>query len=418
MAPRLKVLMSAYACEPGRGSEPEVGWQWALQAARFHEVTVLTRANNRAVIEAEVAKLAGRQPVPKFIYHDLPPLVMQMKKRVLGVHLYYSLWQRSARKVVAQLLARERFDLLHHLTFVTYRFPTAIWGHGIPCIWGPIAGVEPYPWRLLRVQDIAHCAAEVHRNLINFLQTRRWAALGRRARASTIVLAATPEMEAVLTKWHVRVRLMPAIGVSCPSEVVPITRPAGAPLRLLFSGRLLGWKGLDLALEAVGRLTLPVILRVLGDGPYRSRAQRLAQRLGIANRVIFAGRVSFAEALAAYDEHDVLLFPSLHDSGGFVVIEAMAHGRPVICLDAGGPGLALTGGGGQKIAIGSRNEMIEGIAAAIRRYQEQPALIAEHQAAARRAAVKHYDWNRKGEMLNQLYQEIYSAAKSNRTMRW
>jgi glycosyltransferase involved in cell wall biosynthesis len=35
--------------------------------------------------------------------------------------------------------------------------------------------------------------------------------------------------------------------------------------------------------------------------------------------------------------HDFLLFPSLHDSGGFVVLEALCHGMPVLCLDLGGP---------------------------------------------------------------------------------
>jgi hypothetical protein len=57
---RLNVLLSAYACEPGRGSEPAVGWNTAVELASHHEVWVLTRANNRPQIEA---RLAG-DPVP------------------------------------------------------------------------------------------------------------------------------------------------------------------------------------------------------------------------------------------------------------------------------------------------------------------------------------------------------------------
>ena len=48
----MKILVSAYACEPGKGSEPGAGWLWARAAARRHEVWVLTRANNREAIEA------------------------------------------------------------------------------------------------------------------------------------------------------------------------------------------------------------------------------------------------------------------------------------------------------------------------------------------------------------------------------
>ena len=102
MSQRLKVLMSAYACEPGKGSEPEVGWQWALQMARYHDVTVLTRANNQPAIEFALAALRGRQPLPVFVYHDRSPVMLDLKRRTKSVKLYYLLWQRSARDVVAQ----------------------------------------------------------------------------------------------------------------------------------------------------------------------------------------------------------------------------------------------------------------------------------------------------------------------------
>src|SRR4029077_18277793 len=82
MAQRLKVLISAYACEPGKGSEPEVGWQWALQMARFHDVTVLTRTNNRSAIEAGLEKIKGQQAVPQFVYHDLNSVFVNAKRRL------------------------------------------------------------------------------------------------------------------------------------------------------------------------------------------------------------------------------------------------------------------------------------------------------------------------------------------------
>ncbi len=129
MAQRLKVLMSAYACEPNQGSEPEVGWQWALQMARFHEVTVLTRANNRAGIEAGLASLGDRQPRPRFVYHDRHPFLMAMKRRWKTIQLYYLLWQKSARGVIERLHQAHQYDLMHHVTFAGFRYPVAVWGH-------------------------------------------------------------------------------------------------------------------------------------------------------------------------------------------------------------------------------------------------------------------------------------------------
>jgi hypothetical protein len=85
----LKLLMSAYACEPGKGSEPGVGWRWALEAARLgHEVWTLTRENNRPGIEAALAGLgAGLASRLHFVYYDLPPRLRGWKRNGRGVHL-------------------------------------------------------------------------------------------------------------------------------------------------------------------------------------------------------------------------------------------------------------------------------------------------------------------------------------------
>src|SRR2546423_830893 len=200
MPQRLKVLISAYACEPGKGSEPEVGWQWALQMARFHDVTVLTRDNNRAAIEPELEKFRGQQPVPRFIYHDLHPVFLKLKRRLKLIKGYYVHWQTTARKVVAKLQKAHRFDLLHHVTFAAYRYPTAIWSHGVPSIWGPIGGAESIPGPLLPRDDPASFISESVRNFSNALQTSRYSMLTQRARMTSLILATTVEMQSTLTR--------------------------------------------------------------------------------------------------------------------------------------------------------------------------------------------------------------------------
>src|SRR6267143_6192337 len=95
MPRRLKVLISAYACEPGKGSEPEVGWQLALQMAKFHDITVVTRANNQPTIEKGLAAYEG--PHPQFIYYDLPQWVLALKRRGMWVAIYYFFWQLGVR---------------------------------------------------------------------------------------------------------------------------------------------------------------------------------------------------------------------------------------------------------------------------------------------------------------------------------
>ena len=80
---------------------------------------------------------------------------------------------------------------------------------------------------------------------------------------------------------------------------------------------------------------------IVGDGPARSGLQRLAAELGVNDAVRWVPWVPHAELHEHYYQHDVLLFPSLRDSGGMVVLEALAHGLPVVCTDLGGPGVIV-----------------------------------------------------------------------------
>lgn len=134
----MRILMSAYACCPGRGSEPGVGWNWALQAARFHEVWVLTREKNRNAIEA--ARPENLHPV----YLDLPRWAKFWKQRKWAIWPYYHLWQSAAGRIARHLHRELRFDLAHHATFMSLQ-PGFVASLGVPSIVGPAGGLQQLP---------------------------------------------------------------------------------------------------------------------------------------------------------------------------------------------------------------------------------------------------------------------------------
>ena len=140
---RLKVLMSAYACEPGKGSEPGVGWNTARAMAAHHDIWVITRANNHPAIEAELE----RDPVPNlhFVYYDLPEWLTWWKKGERGLELFYYLWQVAIYFVARKLHAAVGFDLVHHVTFVRYWSPSFVALLPVPFVWGPVGGGEAAP---------------------------------------------------------------------------------------------------------------------------------------------------------------------------------------------------------------------------------------------------------------------------------
>jgi len=410
----MRVLISAYACEPGKGSEPEVGWQWALQMARFHEVTVLTRSNNQPAIEAGLAPLRGKQPLPTFIYHDESRFLRRIKKWPGFTQLYYIIWQSSARELVVRLHKACPFDLLHHVTFAGFRYPAAIWGHGVPCIWGPIGGIESVPIQLLPLSHPISLSIEIARTVHNLIQASPFQILPQRAAASTVVLASTPEMHRVLQRHGFKALLKPTIGLHVQNlPALPAFAPKGA-LKLLFVGKIITLKGVDLALRAAAASGTDATITLLGDGNYLSAARRLAARLGLGDRARFSGRPSREEVLKLYPQFDAFIFPSVHDTGGYAVIEAMSRGLPVICVDYGGPGLAVRENCGSKIPLGSRSAMVQGLAKAIRFYDHDRNKILEHGKAAQQTIINEYDWNRKGEHMNQIYQQAMAMAPHRR----
>jgi len=129
----------------------------------------------------------------------------------------------------------------------------------------------------------------------------------------------------------------PARIVVLPYFTVPPEAPSPLPAepRVLFAGRLFPEKGLDLVVRAVASLPSPVCLDVVGGGPAATGARRLAERLGIGDRVAFHGWQTDLDPY--YRRATVLAVASrLAEPFGIVGIEAGAHARPVVAFDVGG----------------------------------------------------------------------------------
>lgn len=400
--PRLQVLLSAYACEPGKGSEPEVGWQWALQMARFHDVTVLTRANNEPAIVAGLPRDLGTSL--RFVYHDLGATALRLKKHLRWHDAYYRLWQHSARNVIAALCRGSRFDLVHHVTYAGARFPHAVSGHGVRAIWGPVGGFESLPGPLLPWRYPRELCGEALRNAANFWAVQTGIAQ-RRAKAATLTIASTRETAAILQRSGIRHRLLPTIGVHVAD--FPAREPSPSDrLRLLFAGRILYWKGVELAILALHASRTDATLTFAGAGRFTAQARALVEGLRLNDRVHFVGAVPREKLLGMYGDFDAFLYPSLHDTGGFVLLEAMASTLPVICIDYAGPALAVAEGCGVRVPVASREEVIAGLAASIESYASDRTLCRTHGRNARAHVTANFDWQRKGEIMDAIYREV------------
>lgn len=404
MARQLKVLMSAYACEPGKGSEPGVGWNLAVHMARFHHVWVLTRANNRPVIETELAK----RPIPnlQFCYHDLPSWARFWKRGPRGVQPYYYLWQLTAQRVTKRLHKQVCFDLTHHVTFVKYWMPACVAFLDLPFIWGPVGGgvSTPMPfWRDLGINGILY---ETLRTLGRWFGEHDPLVRLTALRAS-VALATTRETATRLSRigaQKVEILLEAALSRDELDRLANMDNPPSRPFRFVYIGRLLPLKGQHLGLQAFAQANLPEAeYWIVGGGPAKNQLVKLAQKLGVYNKVQFWGQLPRADALQKLGQCHVLVHPSLHESGGWACPEAMAAGKPVICLDIGGPAVQVTDECGFKIPTTAPAQTVHDIAAAMSKLYYEPALRVRMGEAARKRAQTHFNWDTKARYLNELY---------------
>lgn len=341
----LRILLSAYACEPGKGSEPSVGWNWALALARRgHQVWVLTRRNNQKTIEPECQHL---EPAIRdrlhFTYYDLPPWASRWKKGGRGVHLYYLLWQWGAYQLAKRKHGEYGFDLVHHVTFVTARQPSFMGGLGIPFILGPVAGGERAPWRLRSGYSWKGWLLDAVRDAANAL-VKLDPLMWRTFAQAELIFVTSSQTRDLMPKryWHkTRIKLAIALDNSEVGETGSVRSTRGTPPRIVYLGRFLYWKGMHLGLVSFAHFLRhhpDARLSMIGGGQDEARWRAIAKQLGIASSIDWVPWMNQEKLADVYREHDVLLFPSLHDSGGMVVLEAMQHGLPVVCLKLGGPG--------------------------------------------------------------------------------
>jgi glycosyltransferase involved in cell wall biosynthesis len=339
----VKVLVSAYACEPGRGSEPGAGWAWARAAGTVHDVWLLTRANNAGPVEAALAAEPGLRITP--VYVDLPPWARFWKRWPMGVQVYYLCWQVLAWRAARRLHRSVRFDVAWHLTFASDWMPAGVaYVPGPPLVWGPVGGATGTPWRLWRWLGLRGLVAEAAREAVTRALRRLFG--DPVARRAAVVVAQNRDTAARFGRPGRRVVVEPNAVIDLDPAALPAPPPAGGRRRAVFAGRLVAWKGAALAVAALARPeAADWSLDVFGDGPQRRRLLRLARRLGVADRVRLWGQRPRAEVLAALAGADALLFPSMHDAAGWAVAEAVALGCPVVCLDRGGPPLLAAGSG-------------------------------------------------------------------------
>lgn len=405
----MNVLVSAYACMPNMGSEPAVGWNMVQVLAKQHQLWVIVPEDNSPNIEAELAK----NPLPgvQFVYYDLPIWLRWWNKNRRGVQLHYYLWQIGIYFKVKKLHREIGFDLIHHVTYCRYWNPSFIALLPVPFIWGPVGGGESTPKALWKTYSFREKTYETVRNLARWIGENDWF-VKKTAKHSLVAFASTEETAIRLQKLKAKkVIVMGQCGLDRQEidffQSLP-TAPS-SPIRFVSIGRILHWKGFQLGIEAFAMASIEQAeYWIIGEGPYKNSLAKQSVELGISSQVKFYGWLPQSEAWLKLSQCHVLIHPSLHESGGLVCLEAMAAGKPVICLDVGGPAIMVTEETGFKIATANLDEVVHNLAKKMTLLARDSELRNTMAKAGEERVKQKYSWDMNANFWWELYQQINS----------
>lgn len=347
----MKVLVSAFTCWPCEISEPGVAWRFVSHWLKDHEVWLLTQSApgplkrlNQYIKDNSIGNL--------HVCH-FPGISPDLEKLEKFVNFYYAFWQRNIIFLAKNLHRKHKFDLIHHVTFSRYYEGSSLVNLGIPFIWGPLGAGERPPTQLLKRLPIKFQAKFFVRKIYQSLMESS-PFLRNTAKKSSIAFATSKDtLNRIKHLGAGNSYLMPQVTFSRDriNELKSYcSTPSDGCLKIISIGRLLYWKGFHFGLYVVAELVkrgIPVEYSIVNDGPMLSFLKKLSSSLNIETNVIFHGKISnYNRVLEMIGTAHALLHPAIHEAFGNVCLEALAIGKPVVCLDVGGPAMQVDSSSG------------------------------------------------------------------------
>ncbi len=405
-----KILVTAYAVNPYKGSEDGTGWNIIWQIAKYNKVVAITRKNNREAIE----KYCKEHPFEHqsnltFEYFDLPYWMRFWKRKSRGAMLYFYLWQFFMPLFIKR--KKLTFDLAHGLNFHTDSIPCFLWMLGKPFVWGPVGHHPEIP------KDYLDENGATKEKLNDKL---KWTIKSMAKRFDPFLRISVMKADYILTINSAVInalnlkpehcKVLPAVGAHAPKSD---HLKNNENFQLMSAGRFVPLKGFDLTVLAFAKFYQQLssnekdytTLTLLGKGPMKDKLVRLIQEHQLEQAVKIVDWLPQKEVFEAYQKADVFLFPS-HEGAGMVVPEAMSYSVPVICLDNIGPGELIGDEGGIKIPYTNYQQTINELANAIKSVYESPKQLHQLSLGAKHRFESYLDWNKKGKQIDSIYSEV------------
>lgn len=356
-----KILVSAYAVSPIRGSECAVGWEITRRLGQYFDVTVLmcreTPSGNNYSQEIESYLLKfGPIPNVKFVYISMPKIskIFTLLHDIgfwPAYYLGYNFWQKKAFKVSKNLHVLHKFDLTYQLNMIGFREPGYLWKLDIPFFWGPTNGFHNIPYSFLKDLKGKDYFFQCVKHLFNRIQIKIAIRPKLAAKKASLVWCVDEIGLKNINKWTNKVELLTETGLSSKDIIDLFSKEmftSERPLNLVWSGMVTPGKSLSILIDALLFLKdRNFKLIVLGDGPLLNEMKIKSQLIN--HKIVWMGWLDKYEATKIVSKSDLLIHTSLKEGTPHVILEAISFGVPVICHDTCGMGVVINDKNGFKI---------------------------------------------------------------------
>lgn len=408
---KLKILISAYACEPGLGSEIGVGWHWVLEMSKYFDLWVLTRESNRHTIEPWIAAHPEYRQI-RFLYYDWPKWARFWKKGLRGVRTYYNLWQMCTNGIVKRTMQENDIKIFHHLTYGNVLWNVSSYGQKQFFIWGPVGGLESIPAEYSRHYDKKSQMIERVRRAVTSMSV--WnPGFRKRCRQADLILCKTEiTRDLIPQKQRAKAVLFTdvAADVSATSSNSNKKTDRGVT-EFITVGHLDAWRGFDLIIEALPEVVArnpKIHLTIVGNGPDRVRLDRIVKEHALESFVTLTGKVPMDTYKSLMLQADVVVNAALKEGAVTVSFDSMAMGKPLVCLDTTGYTRYFTNDYAVLIPRKGRAEVIRHLQEAMLRLTD--ATERERLGARAKEASTRFSWEHHGKEIRDAIMKAYGQS--------
>jgi glycosyltransferase involved in cell wall biosynthesis len=316
--------------------------------------------------------------------------------------------QVRQRRAARSLVTKYHFDIVHEPIPVSPKLPSMMFGLSVPVIIGPMNGGMDYPPNYDLAGSFERAIISALRGTSGFwnriLPGKKQAALLLVANKRTY--EALPSM--LQQKWVLE---LVENGVDLDRFQVHSAIRERTKLSIIYLGRLVDWKRVDLLIAACSKLLgkINLQLEIAGEGSERDALEKQVQRASLTSHVHFHGWLPQTAAAELLRVSDLMVLPSMRECGGAAVLEAMASGVPVIAANWGGPADYIDGNTGILVAPGTPDSFVEALADAILWMAQNPELRIKMGQAGRQRVKSLYDWRMKATALVKIYKDVLNA---------